>query len=495
MEFTHSYHLGGQIVRQSNTGSSARPAGIGVSDIRAQVSEEVAAGNVAEMAAESSTDAIPTSTDTSHMDFGAPRTERERLLWGALSRSQTEIQQLQSQIRSLLDINIRYAEQLQSTIISERPRKRAKTTHHHGSDQNRYNTIGPPLFRDQNRQIESAQAQEEAVGTTQRQSLVLPIAQSIQSSGQAANDNGSSQGNSNALHIFASSELMYQPATATTTTAIISKTTAGPGAIARALPSVAGAFGTHECASVVIPRSSGVSMLDIASPSNQAHGDQQAQQMSASQQSNDMSLLLTAKPLITPVSATSPQTDGRDLHQKLAAPKAGTDVGGSSSSPGRTKREQKARSTDTGEITVGDPEEIPSIGKFESARALYAFKERVREFEQTHGSQWREKMDSRRRQNWSRISAVYNRAVQLRGPGTAAADVERAFKQIESEMAESKVTLTRYSQLVRKRLNAERRQSTAPPQHQHQQHQKRQIHCKGVDVDSSGSIGGERERS
>ncbi|KAJ1797634.1 hypothetical protein LPJ59_003009, partial [Coemansia sp. RSA 2399] len=151
-------------------------------------------------------------------------------------------------------------------------------------------------------------------------------------------------------------------------------------------------------------------------------------------------------------------TDRRILHRGSSAPKDGTYAGGSSS--GRAKREQQTRTaTDIAEIAVGDAEEIPSIGKFDLPRTLYVFKERVREFELTHGSQWREKMDSRRRQNWSRISAVYNRIIQLRGPSTATADVERAITQIEREMAESKVTLTRYSQLVRKQLNNERRQS------------------------------------
>ncbi|KAJ2392287.1 hypothetical protein GGI23_005250 [Coemansia sp. RSA 2559] len=199
-----------------------------------------------------------------------------------------------------------------------------------------------------------------------------------------------------------------------------------------------------------------MSIMDIASPSDQ-------QQIPASLRERSTAPLQAEMPLVTPAPissalATPQPTDRRAPHRRSSAPKDGTYAGGSSS--GRTKREQQTHTaTDIAEIAVGNAEEIPSIGKFDMPRTLYAFKERVREFELTHGSQWREKMDSRRRQNWSRISAVYNRIIQLRGPSTAPADVERAIAQIEREMAENKVTLTRYSQLVRKQLNNERRQS------------------------------------
>ncbi|KAJ1844005.1 hypothetical protein LPJ73_005302, partial [Coemansia sp. RSA 2703] len=71
------------------------------------------------------------------------------------------------------------------------------------------------------------------------------------------------------------------------------------------------------------------------------------------------------------------------------------------------------------------------------------------------------KMDNKRRQNWSRITAVYNRIVQLRGPGSAEPDLERALSETEAEMLSLKMTLTRYSQIVRKKLNNERRTAAA----------------------------------
>ncbi|KAI7830988.1 hypothetical protein BX661DRAFT_170172 [Kickxella alabastrina] len=120
------------------------------------------------------------------------------------------------------------------------------------------------------------------------------------------------------------------------------------------------------------------------------------------------------------------------------------------------------------DVEVGVPEQIPSIGQFDSLRQLYDYKELCRSYDSVHGSQWRGKMESKRRQNWSRISAVYNRILQMRGPGTTEADIERALKATVSEMESFKMTLTRYSQLIRKRLNDERRsalldQSTENP--------------------------------
>ncbi|KAJ2229724.1 hypothetical protein H4R99_005385 [Coemansia sp. RSA 1722] len=112
-------------------------------------------------------------------------------------------------------------------------------------------------------------------------------------------------------------------------------------------------------------------------------------------------------------------------------------------------------------LVIGDPEQIPPIGRFDTLRQLFDYKERCKQHDAAHGTHWREKMDSKRRQNWSRISAVYNRIVQLRGAGTGEADVERAIREAVAEMESVKMTLTRYSQLVRKRLNNERRSSSA----------------------------------
>ncbi|KAJ2581043.1 hypothetical protein IWW49_006110 [Coemansia sp. RSA 1797] len=118
-----------------------------------------------------------------------------------------------------------------------------------------------------------------------------------------------------------------------------------------------------------------------------------------------------------------------------------------------------AERLDVNEVEIGDPEAIPSIGKFSSPRLLYQFKERVQAYEEQHGSQWRERMDSKRRQNWSRISAVYTRILQLRGPGSSADELERALRAVDDEMAQTHVTLTKYSQVVRKQLATERRQT------------------------------------
>ncbi|KAJ2763807.1 hypothetical protein IWQ56_004722 [Coemansia nantahalensis] len=119
------------------------------------------------------------------------------------------------------------------------------------------------------------------------------------------------------------------------------------------------------------------------------------------------------------------------------------------------------------DLAIGDAEAIPSIGRFRSLRALYQFRQRVSEYEHEHGRRWRERMESRRRQNWSRISAIYNRIVQLCGPDGSDAGVERALQAAEREMEASGATLTRYSQIVRKQLNRERRQSLqeASPSH------------------------------
>ncbi|KAJ1938022.1 hypothetical protein GGF37_004969 [Kickxella alabastrina] len=134
--------------------------------------------------------------------------------------------------------------------------------------------------------------------------------------------------------------------------------------------------------------------------------------------------------------------------------------------PGAAAATKRRMSLD--DVEVGVPEQIPSIGQFDSLRQLYDYKELCRSYDSVHGSQWRGKMESKRRQNWSRISAVYNRILQMRGPGTTEADIERALKATVSEMESFKMTLTRYSQLIRKRLNDERRsalldQSTENP--------------------------------
>ncbi|KAJ2664520.1 hypothetical protein IWW48_000773 [Coemansia sp. RSA 1200] len=544
MDFTSTYNLGGRLTNRSKSASgnghsssrrssvssidegSLRPSGIDTltTRIHAPVDTEITGGTGTTLM-RSSTAVVSAEAEASYSTFGAPQTERERMLWGALARSQAEIHQLQSRIHSLLDINIRYAEQLQSAITSERPRKRSKTTHQHFSEQSQQRTIGDvPLYHGQYRQGSSVaqQTREDVIDACDtradaiRQQLqlqqqqhqqqhqqqqhnrflpgravtsmleLIPDTQGNQDSRLAANDGGRNQNNDNPLNVILSSpDSLYPPAP---TTVSIAADVPVLGTVVQTSSPVQDALGAHDTVyGITRPRNTSPHPLYAASNaliadvnispvdriqrnrgSHKGFGDY-------SQGQNTMPLVTAMPPLAASVSSALPSANRKAKNPRLSAPKSGGAVAGNNigGNLGKAKKEHQARNTDIGSVTVGDPEEIPSIGRFESARTLYRFKERVREFEQTHGSQWREKMDSRRRQNWSRISAVYNRIVQLRGPSTDAADVDRAIRRIEGEMAESKVTLTRYSQQVRKRLNDERRQSLRQSQQQQQQQQQR----------------------
>ncbi|KAI9501657.1 hypothetical protein BX070DRAFT_228213, partial [Coemansia spiralis] len=315
------------------------------------------------------------------------------------------------------------------------------------------------------------------------QTSLFPATHGIQSSSnQKNNDGDKGHKDTSALQMLATSEMLYHPSTAA---AIAPATTAlTTAAMFAASPAVVDAFGLSNDVSPRLSASSAF-LFDTSSPEQPHRERRLKQQHSASLHSQSVSqaqlspTTQTAElppvvgsittPILVQTQVAAQPLAHKEAQQRFpAAPRAksATAVDGGSD---RAKRNRQTRAADISELTIGDSEEIPSIGKFDSPRTLYAFKERVREFERVHGSQWREKMDSRRRQNWSRISAVYNRILQLRGPSTEATDVERAFRQLESEMSESKVTLTRYSQLVRKRLNDERRQSTHQQQQQQQQ--------------------------
>ncbi|KAJ2695073.1 hypothetical protein GGH99_000347 [Coemansia sp. RSA 1285] len=544
MDITSTYGLGGRLINRSKSasgdghsssggssvssideGSLLRPSGIDTltTRIHAPADTEIT-GRTGTTIMRSSTAVVSAEAEASYSPFGAPQTERERMLWGALARSQAEIHQLQSRIHSLLDINIRYAEQLQSAIIGERPRKRSKTTHQHFGEQSQQRTIGDvPLYHAQYRPGSSVaqQPRDDVVDACDtradaiRQQLqlqqqlqqqqhqhrflpgravtsmleLIPDTQGNQGSRLAPNDGDRNQNNDNPLNaILSSPEPLYPPAP---TAVSIATDVPVLGTVAQTSPPAQDVLGAHDAAyGITRPRNtsphplhaaSNVLMADInSSPvdriqrnrgSHKGFGDYPQGQ-------GTMPLDTAMPPLAASVSSAMPPANRRAKNMRLPAPKSGGTVAGSNSSGslGKAKREHQTRNSDIGSVAVGDPEEIPSIGRFESARTLYRFKERVRVFEQTHGSQWREKMDSRRRQNWSRISAVYNRIVQLRGPSTDAADVDRAIRRIEGEMAENKITLTRYSQQVRKRLNDERRQSLRQSQQQQQQRVQKQEH-------------------
>ncbi|KAJ1938303.1 hypothetical protein FBU59_004479 [Linderina macrospora] len=124
-----------------------------------------------------------------------------------------------------------------------------------------------------------------------------------------------------------------------------------------------------------------------------------------------------------------------------------------------TQDDQAPQATGTENLTVGDPESIPSIGKFESIRALYEYRAESEEYDRVNSNKWREKMDSRRRQNWSRITAVYTRIQQLRHGDESEESLERAIQIATDEMAREGMTLTKYSQTVRKTINEARKSS------------------------------------
>ncbi|KAJ1794726.1 hypothetical protein LPJ59_004474, partial [Coemansia sp. RSA 2399] len=117
MEFTHSFGSSGQRICAEGSDSSSSssgsisissrnnrttdgliwPSGVGFGDVRAHAVETAAAaatGSGIEVAAQPGPAVIPVGAEMSYLGFGAPRTERERMLWRELAKSQAEIQQL-----------------------------------------------------------------------------------------------------------------------------------------------------------------------------------------------------------------------------------------------------------------------------------------------------------------------------------------------------------------------------------------------------------------
>ncbi|KAJ1734401.1 hypothetical protein LPJ61_001096 [Coemansia biformis] len=332
----------------------------------------------------------------------AHATERERLLWVALAQSRTEIRELQSQIRSLFSINLRYAEQLRHALAAEPARKRPRTS---------------------------------APGARP----LLPEA----------------AGAATAMRPDPSSQPLLGVV----------------GPLAPALPHLQAAS-HQQCA----PQIHAVPMSLGTSPSSARHiyrGAAHLPSMHAIPPVERTSIAVAdaamgagASSLLAQIPDTLPSgfSGARDPTLAWSSPRSADLPAVPSTDSSPTTRQLPVGSPpgqDAGVDTtvIGDPDAIPSIGKFSSPRALYQFRVRVSEYEQTHGSQWREKMDSKHRQNWSRISAVYNRILQLRGADAGDVAVERALQAVEDEMASSRATLTRYSQIVRKQLNNERRQS------------------------------------
>ncbi|KAJ2779204.1 hypothetical protein H4R18_004149 [Coemansia javaensis] len=299
--------------------------------------------------------------------------ERERMLWGALARAHAEIQDMQAQLRSLFDLNLRYAEQLHDALAAAPPRKRSRTDPHPAP--------APP----------QAPAQHQ-YSPPHRQYPMPPLPPPPP-------------------------PLPSLP-------------------LPLPLPHGAGAHRVYHTA----PR------LPAQYP---------ASAPAATHHTPPPPLAEAALPAIQ-FAVTAPPSTGT-LHPQPPAHLPGR------MAPPAAAAAAPSAAASSDDPEIGDPDAIPSIGKFSSPRTLFRFRERVSEYEQTHGSQWREKMDSRHRQNWSRISAVYNRIAQLRGPGDGPADVERALQAASDEMAAAGVTLTRYSQIVRKQLNAERRRQGARP--------------------------------
>ncbi|KAJ2610797.1 hypothetical protein H4S08_003456 [Coemansia sp. RSA 1365] len=404
---------------------------------------------------------------------GAPRTftseifhtdafagERERQLQGALVRARSEIQELQAHIRALFNINLRYAEQLQQTIAAVAPQpKRRRTGGRHTADL--------PL-----------PSEPAAIASNQVASLATPPSSSIQPlqphpqlvpplylSHNRLRTPSYSHAVSASLGIAPQIYRTMQPV---------------PGLLAAVSsqqnPAITVALSSAPLNTAAIVSSAPVS-VSVATPQEGVTRLDPAAAMASSPMSAPAA----------PFSRTHVQGSASAQQRLESQPQP--DTGSATLQPGTNTQERRAQWLNTGSVSaaagsrttqavdidnlaIGDSENIPSIGKFSSPRTLYRFRQRISEYEQTNGAQWREKMDSKRRQNWSRISAVYNRIIQLRGESSDAADLERALQAAEDEMSASAATLTRYSQLVRKRLNSERRQnlhaSQSQPTHCHQ---------------------------
>ncbi|KAI8325004.1 hypothetical protein GQ54DRAFT_36758 [Martensiomyces pterosporus] len=507
--------------------------------------------------------------------------ERERILWSALAKAHAEIGEMHAKINQLMDMNLRYAEQLQSAYAMEPIRKRTRNSSQDAAasmssptatvpasasissppQQQQQQHLGSSLYLPQrlrsplNHQIpaqpHAAAGQFESEGSTGQtlygaiqthgfQSMVVgaqntlgegtalqqmlqhsprntipgSTAMSVVHTHPASGAAGPERGGvlqSNEMGISGAATLT--PATAATSAATVSTFVSQAAMAAAVAAAVSGSTGAISVAANDRPlvsstqhttvslspfsvRATAVpaSAETIASAQPQQQRQQQRQQRQPRtkqrqsrpqsqhqrQAAADSQLQPQQQQQQQPIQQVPVSQSSHSLRTSVAA---GASVAATPAPVAEaSKPSTAARTVTVDDIVVGDPEEIPSIGKFDSLRTLYIFKERAKEHDRLHGTQWREKMDSKRRQNWSRITAVYNRVVQLRGPGTTEADLDRALQETANDMAANNMTLTRYSQLIRKKINDDRRslaqqsqdpKESAGPSHVQQQQQQR----------------------
>ncbi|KAJ1721251.1 hypothetical protein LPJ53_004208 [Coemansia erecta] len=520
---------------------------------------------------------------TPHPDAGA--SDRERLLWSSLAKAYSEIREMQAKINRLLEMNLRYAEQLHQAIAIDVPKKRAKLpkppsaaaasaaaassaqsqqpqtrpraqTMTHVQNDSAAVPLVPQAQTQTQTQTNTQQQQQQPVSASETdtslqaqlpqpsfltqpfQSSAFPAQQyhpfqalhaahqqeqlqrrlnsalyldhqnqqrfrSISSSsislqqalaharglnalapgfrnggaGSTANVTGAenSSAGSNALQML-SQQVLQQ------CTAAMPPVVAAPVATAPALPGIHPHQlvdpATSSQPSMIMPLSAPITPLTGAMTVSGSASAHTAPSLSISGLSSARDKFAQPRqwrppradavgqtePSIAEISAAleeepSPEPMQVDSSSIPASARAADEM----PSPPMQRRNSTTprRRLSLESMLIGDPEQIPSIGKFENLRQLYEYKQRCREHDAVHGTHWREKMDSKRRQNWSRITAVYNRIVQLRGPGSNEADLERALSETDGEMQALKMTLTRYSQIVRKKLNNERRTTAA----------------------------------
>ncbi|KAJ2827831.1 hypothetical protein IWW50_001690 [Coemansia erecta] len=385
--------------------------------------------------------------------------ERERTLLNALSRAHADIRELQTQVQSLLTLNLRYAEELRHALTADPPRKRPRVDADRTEPDAALtpNTAQMQSAPDSALASSAARAHAATLGLTGPQPLYIGPRLRTPSYPQAIVQ---SLGVGATQHIYRAMQQTprFQGMMAADGSSVLSTEASATSIQQLLVPSStptlsagAAAFDkSREHLPVITLADAAASMATMAAPA---------------------AITVAAPAAITaaaPISAQANQAEPDALHisehGSLSAPAVaqGSSLGSladAASASATRPRALTAERLDVSELELGDPGAIPSIGKFSSPRQLYQFRERVQAYEQQHGAQWRERMDSKRRQNWSRISAVYMRIVQLRGPEPSADELERALRAVDDEMAQSRVTLTKYSQVVRKQLASERRES------------------------------------
>ncbi|KAJ2358397.1 hypothetical protein GGF43_000833 [Coemansia sp. RSA 2618] len=356
--------------------------------------------------------------------------ERERTLLNALSRAHADIRELQTQVQSLLTLNLRYAEELRHALTADPPRKR------------------PRVDADR----------------TEPDAALTPNTAQMQSAPDSALASSAARAHAATLGLTGPQPLYIGPRLRTPSYPQAIVQSLGVGAtqhIYRAMqqtPRFQGMMAA-DGSSVLSTEASATSIQQLLAPSSTPTLSAGAAAFDTSREHLPVITLADAAASMATMAAPAAIT-----HGSLSAPAVaqGSSLGSladAASASATRPRALTAERLDVSELELGDPGAIPSIGKFSSPRQLYQFRERVQAYEQQHGAQWRERMDSKRRQNWSRISAVYMRIVQLRGPEPSADELERALRAVDDEMAQSRVTLTKYSQVVRKQLASERRES------------------------------------